>query len=322
MPTTITVSRSQIEADFAALGIPTTSLPPVEMKGAGAAKATAPGVLDEDGDVFTIIGSVTGVVDDVADIIVPGAYTKTLTERKPKICFGHEWLRPIGKVLTIEELMPGDRRLPTTTAMGKPWPKEAGALVAKVKLFTNTTDGKEAAERWREYGPEAAFSIGYQVPVGKSKKRRDGVREIFEVALYEISEVLHGAMSLCGPMPTALAMKMLPGVEHKAASEPEVEPELVVDVKALHEAAEPGIDWGMVRHAAAVGLSHVVDVKAIAAQPQHRFEVGRKVSPEQMLAAAKSGAALGDGSYPIESEHDLRAALAHVKANPRRRRDP
>jgi hypothetical protein len=200
----------------------------LEIKSADAAEVKGGGVIAVDDDrTFTIIGSVTGIVDEVNDIVEPGAYAETLTRRTPKIIKDHQWSDRLGKTLAIEEYLPGDSRLPKQTADGKPWPREAGALVAKVRLFGSTA-GKEAAERWREYGNEQQYSIGYAVPPGKATKDpKTGVRRIKSLDLFEISDVLWGAMPLAGPMPDAMATKMLPVIEAEAegmAIEDDAEP--------------------------------------------------------------------------------------------------
>ncbi|MDQ3576790.1 MAG: HK97 family phage prohead protease [Actinomycetota bacterium] len=54
--------------------------------------------------VVELLAAVTGVRDDVGDLIVPGAFARTLRERpRPKVCLGHDWNRPIGKTLAIAE---------------------------------------------------------------------------------------------------------------------------------------------------------------------------------------------------------------------------
>ena len=185
----------------------------IEHKSADAAEVKGGGAITTDDPmVFNIIGSVTGVRDEVNDIIEPGAYAETLTKRIPKVIKDHQWSDRLGRVLHIEEYLPGDARLPQVTAQGKVWPREAGALVAKVKLFQSAA-GREAAERWREYGSEQQYSIGYVVPPGKASKGKDGVRHIKSLDLFEISDVLWGAMPLAGPMPAALATKMLAEIE-------------------------------------------------------------------------------------------------------------
>jgi hypothetical protein len=106
----------------------------LEVKSADAAEVKGGGaVATDDPMVFDIIGSVTGIVDEVNDIVEPGAYADTLRARNPKIIKDHDWQQRLGKTLKIEEYLPGDPRLPKQTADGNPWPREAGALVAKVR---------------------------------------------------------------------------------------------------------------------------------------------------------------------------------------------
>ncbi|MEU9925146.1 2'-5' RNA ligase family protein [Streptomyces griseoluteus] len=144
--------------------------------------------------IVRAIFAVTGVVDEVQDLILPGAFTRTLAARRVKSVWHHEWKDPVGIVLSIEEWMPGDPRFATIPG-GAVWPKGAGALVATVQFNLRTTRGRDAYEQvlqWHENG-EAQFSIGYKVPPGCASKRHDGVRIIHDLDLYEVSPVLHGA---------------------------------------------------------------------------------------------------------------------------------
>ena len=75
------------------------------------------------------ICAVTGVPDQVGDVLVPGCFRRTLAKTRPKIVHSHDWKRPIGRVREIVELMPGDRQLPERTADDGEWPAEAGALL-------------------------------------------------------------------------------------------------------------------------------------------------------------------------------------------------
>ena len=158
--------------------------------------------LDDAEGIVTAIVSVTGTEDEVADIIVPGAYRDTLTKRRPKVCWAHSWEHPIGRVLFIEELLPGDDRLPTKSRDGSPWPKEAGALVASMQFNMRTTEGKDAFEAVRFYSEtgECEYSIGYQVPANGSTRDRKGVRHIKALELYELSVVLFGAHTMTGTL--------------------------------------------------------------------------------------------------------------------------
>jgi hypothetical protein len=188
----------------------------VEHKAASAVTGTAAGaVLDKDEDrVFTVLAAVTGIKDAVNDVLLPGVFERTLTKRRPKVIKDHDWPSRLGTVPQIKELRPGDPGLPAQLPNGDPWPPEAGALIGKVRLFTSP-EGKQAAERWRE-DHEQQFSIGY-ITRKALKRKSDGVRLLADVDLLEISDVLWGAMPLCGTLPGELATKMLPAAEGKDA---------------------------------------------------------------------------------------------------------
>lgn len=168
----------------------------------------------EEGIVETII-SVTGVVDNVKDRIMPGAYSKTLVKRKPKGVWSHDWDTPVSKTLDVKELMPGDPELPDTMPNGEPWPNEAGALKVKTQFNLETQRGREAYSDVVFFGEEQEWSIGYNVPVGGAKvDSKTGVREIGMLELYEYSPVLFGAMPLArttSVKEAQLAMKALKG---------------------------------------------------------------------------------------------------------------
>lgn len=150
---------------------------------------------DEDGVIEAFV-SVTGIEDNVKDIIEPGAYTKTLSIRKPKGAWSHEWSTPVSKALVIEEYMPGDERLPKTLANGDPWPDEAGGLYVKTQFNLNTQRGREAYEDVKFFGSDAEWSIGYKVSPGNATVDREtGIRHIKALDLFEFSPVLFGAAS-------------------------------------------------------------------------------------------------------------------------------
>jgi 8-oxo-dGTP pyrophosphatase MutT (NUDIX family) len=135
------------------------------------------------------------VVDEVADLIVPGAFARTLASRPVKTVWHHGWKDPVGVVVECEEWMPGDPRFRDVPG---DWPAEAGALVATVIYNLRTRQGRDAYEQvrqWHEH-KQAAFSIGYRVPDTGASKRGDGVRIIHDLDLFEVSPVLHGAHPL------------------------------------------------------------------------------------------------------------------------------
>lgn len=143
--------------------------------------------------------AVTGVRDDVGDIIEPGAFVDTLKKLRPKMCLGHDWNRPIGEPVEIEELLPGDPRLPATTHDGQPWPREAGALWTRSRYMLGTQDGRDAYEHAKFYGPRTAYSIGYvpdKTKVRFTSEKGLRTRRLPKLDLYEYGPVLHGAHPL------------------------------------------------------------------------------------------------------------------------------
>lgn len=169
---------------------------------------------EQDGVVETII-SVTGIVDNVKDRILPGAYQKTLAKRKPKGVWSHDWDTPVSKTLDVKELLPGDPELPDMMPNGDPWPSGAGALKVKTQFNLETQRGREAYSDVVFFGDEQEWSIGYNVPVGGAKvDQKSGVREIAMLELYEYSPVLFGAMPLArttSVKEAQLALKALKG---------------------------------------------------------------------------------------------------------------
>lgn len=149
---------------------------------------------DEKGVVETYV-SLTGLRDNVKDIIEPGAYEKSLIVRTPKGVWHHDWKESVSKTLAIKELLPGDGSLPKELPNGDPWPSEAGALFVKTQFNLNTQRGREAYEDVKFFGEQQEWSIGYNVPVGGSTTdQKTGVRRIHTLDLYEYSPVLFGAM--------------------------------------------------------------------------------------------------------------------------------
>lgn len=157
---------------------------------------------DEEQGIVEALVSVTGIVDNVNDIIVPGAYAKTLSERRPKGVWSHDWNTPVSKALDIAELMPGDDRLPKTLPNGDAWPAEAGALWVKAQFNLATAAGKDAFANVKFFEDDGEWSIGYSVPKGSATEEKvdtptgkKSVRKIKSLNLYEFSPVLFGAAS-------------------------------------------------------------------------------------------------------------------------------
>jgi HK97 family phage prohead protease len=144
--------------------------------------------IDSVDGIAEAIVSVTNIVDSVNDIIVPGAYKNTLKKRNPKGVWSHDTNIPVAKTLRVEELMPGDPRLPSDLIS-----KNAGALLVRMQFNLNTSRGRDAFGDVQFFGPEQEWSIGYAVAEGKSETGKDGIRRIKELELYEYSPVIFGA---------------------------------------------------------------------------------------------------------------------------------
>ena len=152
------------------------------------ATVEAKAVNDAEGIVQAVV-SVTNIVDNVNDIIVPGAYAETLEKRVPKGVWSHDTTVPVAKTISAEELNPGDERLPEHLKE-----QDAGGVLVKMKFNLNTTRGRDAYEDIKFFGGEQEWSIGYSVPEGGSEMKGDsGIREIKRLEWYEYSPVLFGA---------------------------------------------------------------------------------------------------------------------------------
>lgn len=155
------------------------------------------GVADKDSKtgVVEAIVSVTGLKDNVNDIIKPGAFQKSLAKRTPKGVWHHNIQESVARTTEIKELAPGDPKLPKTLPNGDPWPDEAGALMVKMEFNLSTQRGKDAYEDVKFFGTDQEWSIGYNVPTGGATlDRKTGTRHINTLDLYEYSPVLFGAM--------------------------------------------------------------------------------------------------------------------------------
>lgn len=215
---------------------------------------TAVKVVDEELGIVEAIVSVTAVLDDVGDIIEPGAYKETLAKRTPKGVWSHDWDTPISKTLEAEELMPGDSRLPEKVQAAG-----GGGLRIVMQFDVTDPDSMRAFRKVRFYGDEQEWSIGYTVPPDAYDiESKTGIRRIKRLDLFEYSPVLFGAMSLTG----TLSIKSLADVktfqerQKKAAALEEANEGIEVFLKQhkagnaqalidwYNEGADGQIDWG------------------------------------------------------------------------------
>ena len=200
------------------------------------------GIDPVDGIVEAIV-SVTNVVDNVNDIILPNAYKATLRKRNPKVVWSHDTNVPVGKTLKVEELLPGDSRLPADLLA-----KNAGALLVKMQFNLNTSRGRDAYGDVQFFGSEQEWSIGYSVPEGKSfTDEKTGIRKISQLELYEYSPVIFGA----APNTRTLSKDDLMEIEEKELEDEyefKATPERYSDLdfsipQGVKEQATTGLKW-------------------------------------------------------------------------------
>lgn len=207
------MTTATAEAFYKALASPETKDLDLEWKvqraagsdGLYEAKVNLAGIVsaDDDGIVDAIV-SVTGILDEVEDVILPGAYTKTLTERIPKGVWSHDWGTWVSRTDKVAELLPDDPSLPRFWK-GKPWPKNAGAARVRTAFNLGTQAGKDAYSNIKFFdagplGQQVEWSIGYNVPAGSATRSSQGWRLIKALKWYEYCPVLFGAMPLAGTL--------------------------------------------------------------------------------------------------------------------------
>ena len=138
----------------------------------------------EESGVVTAVVSVFSNVDRANEKIRPGFFKESLARRLPRVCWSHDWTRPLGKTLEARELEPGDPLLPAPIA-------HLGGLWVRGKLNLETQAGREAYAHLKA-GDLDEFSIGYQV-LEDATDKKSGVRELIRGDCYEWSPVLVGA---------------------------------------------------------------------------------------------------------------------------------
>ena len=128
--------------------------------------------LDEEKNIFEGYASVFRNVDNVGDVVEPGAFTKTIQENgdKIKVLWQHDPYTPIGKALKLEE--------------------DNHGLFVKAQIF-DTTAGRDAMTLIKG-GVIDVLSIGYRV-IKDAWDKDNMVRRLKEVKLFEFSPVTFAA---------------------------------------------------------------------------------------------------------------------------------
>ena len=149
------------------------------------------GVIVKAGDVqgeVTALVNTTGVRDKQGDTMEPGCYGRVIREKQqPAMAWSHDTSQIIGKVVEMEELMPGDPRLPADYRKAG-----VGALFIKGLFALATQAGRDAWELVRGNFIRE-WSVQFSVDPDQTEQRGHdrSVKEVYE--LFEVSPVLRGA---------------------------------------------------------------------------------------------------------------------------------
>lgn len=245
--------------------------------------------------IVEAIVNVTNIVDHGNDLVVPGAYADTLRRRIPKAVWSHDWTKPVGKVLAVEEWMPGDPRLPQRLKT-----LNAGALWAKIQFNLDSDQGREAYAYCKFFADEAEFSIGYDCngPHGKAERDGSGVRRLVKVNLHEVSPVLFGM----APYTQALSVK-----SGEAAYAAEEDEEDGTDQKPVRFGKQ--LSGASITRLAAAAKGHGPSASA-ARGVLTRYGIDWKnFGARGSLSAARQAALMRDAAKPGEAGRAARATL-------------
>lgn len=123
--------------------------------------------IDEETGSFEGYASVFDIVDDNADVVIRGAFAKSLLSQiKVKLLYQHDYNQVIGIITELYE--------------------DSKGLYIKGQINLSTQCGREVYSLVKQ-GAIDSMSIGYVTQ--QSSYRADGVRVLEEVTLYEISIV-------------------------------------------------------------------------------------------------------------------------------------
>lgn len=147
--------------------------------------------------IVEAIVSVFGVLDHGNDIVMPGAYAKTILERgrKIRVLDGHNSdsvLSVVGVPLAMREL--SREELPAEVL--SQWPEATGGLWTRTQYLLNTEEGAGVFARIAA-GAVSEYSIGYQVMQAGYEDvvwrgQSVSARLLKEIKLWEYSPVVWG----------------------------------------------------------------------------------------------------------------------------------
>lgn len=176
----------------------------------------APPVYSTDEREFEAIVSVFNNVDAGGDIVRPGAFADTIAAWKNRgdpipVLWSHRMDHPeynIGAVADIDELAPGDARIPEFASA---WIKDNGGLW--VRATVDVDSSPTAAMVWNLLAKRRVTQFSFAYDVLEERAARDG-NELLKLWLYEV-----------GPTPLGMnPLTELLGAKSDAPPEPPVTP--------------------------------------------------------------------------------------------------
>ncbi len=153
--------------------------------------------IDGDLGIISAYVAVLGNIDLGDDIIMPGAFTKTISERASKIKVldnhnSHSVLNGIGKLIAIQEV--GKDQLPPELLAE--FPDATGGLFVQIQFILEVdTDTSAQAFRLIKHGVINEYSIGFEIIKAdfqdvETDEGTRNIRIIREIKLWEISPVI------------------------------------------------------------------------------------------------------------------------------------
>lgn len=160
-----------------------------------------PSMLDGDEPEFEAIVSVFNNPDSVGDVVRPGAFKDSLAAWKQAgdpipVLWSHRMDDPmynIGAVKDIEELAPGDERIPE---WAHPWVKDNGGLWVKAGLDSGPDSSPIAVQARHLLMKRRVTQFSYAYDVLDERPSKDGFNELLKLWLYEVSPTQIGANEL------------------------------------------------------------------------------------------------------------------------------
>lgn len=183
--------------------------------------------MDEDKGIVEHVIAVMGNVDLGRDVIHPGAFTKTISERggKIRVLDNHRTdscLSAVGRPLSLQEI--SQAQLPLEVKAK--YPDATGALMAETQFLMDTPEGAGIFKRIKDKAI-SEWSFGYDaLDTDFSDREIEGkqtnIRNIRTVKLYEYSPVLFGM----NPATTTLSAKSAEGTENAEGTESKPAPDV------------------------------------------------------------------------------------------------